>query len=157
MECNEDKRNSFIYNIGLHYTPEQLVFLDENSFDRSTTFHGQAWAISGCQTHWKVFFVWGQRFVTRQLHNSFHSALCYRYSLLHAISKSGILSCKIVKGSFTTPLFKGFLQGLLNEIQPYPGPNSVIVMDNAKVHRSPQICGLIEAQYVSNNSNQSLH
>src|SRR5882724_4999810 len=127
MECNEDKRNSFIYNIGLHYTPEQLVFLHESSFDRQTTFCGQAWAIFGCQAHQKVFFVQGKRFVTRQLHNSFHSALCYRYSLLPAISMSSILSCKIVEGSFTTPLFKGFLQGLFNEM-PYPGPNSVIFM-----------------------------
>ena len=69
---------------------------------------------------------------------------------------TGVLSCKIIEGSFTTPLFKEFLEGLLNEMQPYPAPNSVIVMDNAKVHRSPEICEMIEAWYVSNFSNQSL-
>jgi transposase len=62
---------------------------------------------------------------------------------------SGVLSCKIVEGSFTTPLFKGFLEGLLNEMQPYPAPNSVIVMDNAKIHRSPEIREIIEARYES--------
>jgi len=92
----------------------------------------------------------------RNLPISLYSALRYRYSLLPAISMTGVLSCKIVEGSFTTPLFKGFLEGLLNEMQPYPAPNSVIVMDNAKVHRSPEIREMIEARYASNYSNQSL-
>jgi hypothetical protein len=69
---------------------------------------------------------------------------------------SGVLSCKVVEGSFTTPLFKGFLEGLLNEMQPYPAPNSVIIMDNAKVHRSPEIREIIEARYASNYSSRSL-
>jgi hypothetical protein len=69
---------------------------------------------------------------------------------------SGVLSCKVVEGSFTTPLFKGFLEGLLNEMQPYPAPNSVIIMDNAKVHRSPEIREMIEARYAFNYSVQSL-
>lgn len=47
MERNEDKRNAYLYHVGLNYTPEQLVFLDESSFDRRTTFRGQAWALSG--------------------------------------------------------------------------------------------------------------
>jgi len=69
---------------------------------------------------------------------------------------TGVLSCKIVEGSFITPLFKRFLEGLFNKMQPYLAPNSIIVMDNAKVHRSPEICEMIEAQYASNYSNQSL-
>jgi molybdopterin synthase catalytic subunit len=56
MERNEDKRNAFTYNIGFHYTPEQLVFIYESSFDRRTTFGGQAWAVSRCRAHHKVFF-----------------------------------------------------------------------------------------------------
>jgi hypothetical protein len=63
---------------------------------------------------------------------------------------AGVLSCKIMEGSFTALLFKGFHQGLLNKMQPYPAPNLVIVMDNAKVHRSPEIHEMIEAQYDSN-------
>jgi len=61
---------------------------------------------------------------------------------------SGVLSCKVVEGSFTTSLFKGFLEGLLNEMQPYPAPNSVIVLDNAKVHKNPEIHEMIEGWYV---------
>jgi hypothetical protein len=87
---------------------------------------------------------------------SLYSAQCYRYSLLPTISMTGVLSCKAIESSFTTPLFKGFLEGLLNKMQPYPTPNSVIVMDNTKVHRSLDICETIEAQYASNYSNPSL-
>lgn len=150
MEHNEDKQNAYMYNIGLHYTPEQLVFVDKSSFGRWTTFHGHAWAISGCWAHCKVFFIQGQWYATRKLPIFLYSTLCYRYLLLSAISMTGVLSCKVVKGSFTTPLFKGFLEGLLNKMQPYPAPNSVIVMDNAKVHRSPEIHEMIEAWYTFN-------
>ena len=75
--------------------------------------------------------------------------------MLPAISMTGVLSCNIDEGSFTTLLFKVFLEGLLNEMQPYPAPNSVVIMDNAKVHKSPEICEMIEARYVSNYSNES--
>ena len=33
-------------------------------------------------------------------------------------------------------------------MQPYPGPNSVIVMDNCHIHKHPDITELIESQYV---------
>jgi hypothetical protein len=79
--------------------------------------------------------------------------------MLPAISMTGVLSCKIVEGSFTTPLFKVFLEGLLNEMQPYPAPNSVVIMDNAKIHKSPEIREMIETRYVATAqcSDQSLH
>ena len=60
---------------------------------------------------------------------------------------TGVLFCTIVEGSFTIPLFKAFLNGLLNEMQPYPAPNSVIIMDNAKIHNE-----MIEAQYFSKSN-----
>lgn len=71
-----------------------------------------------------------------------------RYSLLPALSLDGILHVKIVEGSFTTVLFKEFLEGLLDQMQPFPAPNSVIVLDNARIHRHPDITAMIEARYV---------
>ena len=65
---------------------------------------------------------------------------------------TGVLFCTIVEGSFSIPLFKAFLNGLLNEMQPYPAPNSVIIMDNAKIHKSPEIREMIEARYVSKSN-----
>lgn len=33
-------------------------------------------------------------------------------------------------------------------MQPYPAPNSVIVMDNCRIHKDPEIIELIESRYV---------
>lgn len=72
----------------------------------------------------------------------------YRYSLLPALSLDGMLYAKIVEGSFTTVKFKGFLEGLLDHMQPFPAPNSVIVMDNARIHKHPDIRAMIEERSV---------
>lgn len=53
-----------------------------------------------------------------------------RFSILLALSLDGILAVKIIEGSFTTESFKDFIDGLLDHMNPFPGPNSVIVMDN---------------------------
>jgi transposase len=49
-----------------------------------------------------------------------------------------------VEGSFRTDSFTRFIEGLLKNMQPYPAPNSVIVMDNCHIHKHPQIQALIE-------------
>lgn len=33
-------------------------------------------------------------------------------------------------------------------MQPFPAPNSVIIMDNARIHKDPRIIELIEERYV---------
>jgi hypothetical protein len=45
IECSADKRANYVANVGLKYTAEQLVFVDESSCDRCTTYRGKAWAI----------------------------------------------------------------------------------------------------------------
>lgn len=68
-----------------------------------------------------------------------------RYSVLPALSlNDGILHCDIVEGSFDSQLFYQFIQRLLDQMQPYPAPNSVIVMDNCRIHKHPAIIELIE-------------
>ena len=77
--------------------------------------------------------------------------LCWykdRYSVLPALSLNDILYASIVEGSFNTALFKDFIKGLLNQMQPYLAPNSVIVMDNCRIHKSLRIREMIEAWFV---------
>ncbi len=69
-----------------------------------------------------------------------------RYSILPAITLDGIIECKIVEGSFDTKLFMAFIKDVLAKMQPFPSPNSVIVMDNCKIHKSPEIKELIESR-----------
>lgn len=68
----------------------------------------------------------------------------HRFSVLPALSLDGILAVKIVEGSFTTELFKNFIDGLLDHMNPFPGPNSVIIMDNCRIHRAQAIRDMIE-------------
>jgi DDE superfamily endonuclease len=72
-------------------------------------------------------------------------SLCVlRFSVLPALSlNDGILHCDIVEGSFDTKLFYRFIERVLDQMQPYPAPNSVIVMDNCRIHKHPAILELI--------------
>jgi hypothetical protein len=53
--------------------------------------------------------------------------------MLPALAIDGMLHVKIVEGSFTAELFREFIEGLLDHMQPFPQPKSVIVMDNARI------------------------
>ncbi|KAJ6585530.1 hypothetical protein B0H19DRAFT_1059746 [Mycena capillaripes] len=66
------------------------------------------------------------------------------YSVLPAISLDGILYVSILEGSFTTATFVEFIDGLLDTMNPFPGPNSVIVMDNCCIHKADVIREMIE-------------
>lgn len=70
-----------------------------------------------------------------------------RYSILPAITLDGIIECTIIEGSFNTELFTEFIEDLLEKMQPFPANNSVVVMDNCKIHKAPEIRDLIEGRY----------
>jgi hypothetical protein len=73
----------------------------------------------------------------------------FSFSVLPAISlEKGILHCEIVEGSFRSDTFAIFIQNLLDHTEPFPGSNSVIVMDNCQIHKSPYIQEMIRARYV---------
>ena len=75
--------------------------------------------------------------------------LLSRFSVLPALSlDDGIIHCDIVEGSFCKETFYSFVAGLLDNMQPYPAPNSVVVMDNCRIHKHPDIIDLIHSQYV---------
>ncbi|KAF8555525.1 hypothetical protein OG21DRAFT_1376441, partial [Imleria badia] len=69
-----------------------------------------------------------------------------RFSVLPALSlRDGIIHCSIVEGSFCTESFMRFITQLLDHMQPFPTPNSVIVMDNCRIHKHPDILDLIHS------------
>ncbi|KAK2463341.1 hypothetical protein APHAL10511_004652 [Amanita phalloides] len=124
-----EKRLEYHARIG-QYDAQQLVFVDESSVDCRTTYHGQVWSICGTKAQRKAFFVRG----------------CH-FSVLPAISMNdGILHCDIIEGSFCTEMFKQFINGLLDQMKPYPHPNSIIIMDNCHIHKHPDILELIESR-----------
>ena len=57
-----------------------------------------------------------------------------------------MVDCIVVQGAFNTILFTEFISGLLDKMNPFPLPQSVIVMDNCTIHKSPEIRELIESR-----------
>ena len=71
-----------------------------------------------------------------------------RYLALPALSlEQGVLHCDIIEGAFDTATFQKFIECTLDQMQPFPAPNSAIVMDNCHIHKHPDILHLIESQY----------
>jgi DDE superfamily endonuclease len=139
----------FRHTFGTLYTPDQVVFVDESSFDCRTEIQGRAWALSGKAAVRKDFFIRGQRCVFR-IPVSQTANFCYRYSLLPALSLDGMISASILKGSFTTQTFLDFIHKTLRKMNPFPSKNSVLVMDNTRIHHHPSIVEMIEQRFVCN-------
>jgi len=60
MERSIERRADFVARMGLNYTPEQLVFVDESAADRRMG-RGRGWAARGKRAVRKSFFIRGQR------------------------------------------------------------------------------------------------
>jgi hypothetical protein len=56
----EEKRLRYRAEIG-EYDPEQLIFVDESSVDRRTTYRNRAWSLRGTEAKHKAYFVRGKR------------------------------------------------------------------------------------------------
>jgi hypothetical protein len=59
------------------------------------------------------------------------------------MTMDGYIACQVYSGSVNADTFNAFIENqLLPLCHEYPGPNSVIVMDNASIHRS-DVCLII--------------
>ncbi|PKB97066.1 hypothetical protein RhiirA5_257698, partial [Rhizophagus irregularis] len=58
-----------------------------------------------------------------------------RYTILPALTLDGFIACDIMKGSCSQERFCSFiLSHILPFMNPISGKNSILVMDNAKIH-----------------------
>ena len=76
---------------------------------------------------------------------SYTSNSC-RYSILPALSLDGILHVEVFDHAINSANFLSFIEGLVECMQPWPLPNSVLIMDNAAIHRVDGIREMIEAR-----------
>lgn len=67
----------------------------------------------------------------------------YRYSVLPALSLDGIVALDIIQGSYDAKHFKKSIDGLLDQMNVFPGPRSVIIMDNCAIHKSKSMMDMI--------------
>ncbi|KZP06825.1 hypothetical protein FIBSPDRAFT_655224, partial [Athelia psychrophila] len=67
-----------------------------------------------------------------------------RYSILPILTLDGIIAHDIFEGSVTSERFVKFLRELIPLTNPYPGPRSVLVLDNCSIHHAEAIRVLVE-------------
>lgn len=68
------------------------------------------------------------------------------YSILPALSLDGILHLHIQNHSYRGDEFIHFIDALMDQMGDYPAPNSVIVLDNASIHKSQALIDMVEAR-----------
>ena len=96
----------------------QLVFLDESGIN----------ARSGERTHG-----WGPKGQVGR--SKVPGAKAENFSVLPAYTIDGYIACNIYQGSVNGDMFKDFVEhDLLPRCSRYPGPRSIIIMDNASIH-----------------------
>ena len=115
--------------VGEHFMQEQLVFADESHFNRLTLRRNYAWAPWGDRARRWDFFVRGKRHALSFLIDNSMLTMP-RYSILPAISLDGVIHLKVIDHAFTGHEFANFIWGVLDQMQPWPLPNSVLIMDN---------------------------
>src|SRR2546423_15291925 len=102
------------------WTADQLIFIDELAANERTADQKYGWAPVG--------------FTPREAH-AFGCSKCW--SLCPAYTINGYVTWEIVHGSFTAVLFKDFIKNkVLPLCNPFPLSQSVIIMDNAPIHRT---------------------
>ena len=107
---------------------DQLIFLDESAANERTGDRKQGWAPIGTNCE-----------VSTPVQRS------ERWSILPALTLDGYISYMIFQGAFTSELFEDFVQyHVLPNCTPYPGPRSIIILDNASIHKSARLQELCE-------------
>jgi hypothetical protein len=102
----------------IDYKASQLVFLDETAVSRKTIFRTHGYAPRGAPAA-----------IERALRSR------KRYSVLPAFSIDGYITWYLKSGSITMEEYTAFIQKkVLPLCNPWPGPRSVLVMDNASIH-----------------------
>lgn len=130
-ERDQELRNDWIRRLcqWKHY---HLVFVDESAANERTKDRKHGWAPIGVRPTEK-----------RTQKRS------ERWSVLPAYTSSGYITHEIYQGSYNTERFNQFIaERVLPLCNPFPAPHSVIVLDNASIHRSPELRAMCEVKGV---------
>ena len=138
-------RANFIHNIG-QYPAHYLISVDEVSKDDRTYTR-----------------LWGRAPVGARVEQHAPFVRKRRYSMLAALAlDEGIIASRVLEGSFTNDTFLEYLRDdlvcrfLSNTLQylnvaqlplttPFPGPQSVLLLDNARIHHSEEVTNLVHS------------
>ena len=112
-----------------NWDASELIFLDESAANESTGDRKRGWSLQGvgCPMDTPV-------------------KRSERWSILPALTVDGYLNFIVHQGAITTDIFLDFVEHkVLPYCNPRPGPCSVLVLDNASIHKSPRLKELCDA------------
>ena len=66
--------------------------------------------------------------------------------MLPALTMEGVIWLKIIEGSFDVAHFTDFINSLLTQMNDFPQPHSIVVMDNCHIHKGEHIRSMIKAR-----------
>jgi transposase len=121
QQRSADLRDYYLHKMS-QYKSYHLVFVDESGCDGRAGYRRWGWSPKGSSPVQVTKFGRGKR-----------------WHILPAYAQDGILLRRVYQGSTDSDLFEDFVAQLLHHCNPYPGPKSVIVMDNASWHHSDRI------------------
>lgn len=102
-----------------NWRAHQLVFIDESGLNSKLGERTFGWGPRGQRVRSKV---------SGQKHSNF--------SLLPALTVHGYIACNLYEGGVNAERFEDFIESdVLPHCTPFPGSRSVIIMDNASIHR----------------------
>lgn len=74
-----------------------------------------------------------------------------KYTMLAAMNCHGIIAYKIIEGAATGDIFISFIQDLIvPAMQAYPGRNSIVIADGARIHTGRNIAPIVSATLANN-------
>jgi hypothetical protein len=125
LEANGILRSMFMTKVS-RYSMDRLVFLDESASNERTGYRKRGWAPVGVDCTELVTTKWFTR-----------------WSILPALTIDGYLPDPLIyQGAVNQAMFNWFVQ---YRVLPYLKSGSVIVLDNASIHRDPSLVYLVEA------------
>ena len=118
-ERDADCRHQYQFQVA-NYSPDMVVYVDESAANEHTKDRKWGWSSFGITP-----------LVSRPVKRS------ERWSILPAYTVDGIICSYIFQGSITSARFEWWLENeVLPKCSPFPGPKSVLIMDNASIHHS---------------------
>ncbi|KAF9730117.1 hypothetical protein PMIN01_12050 [Paraphaeosphaeria minitans] len=125
-ERHEGLRRAFRARCEQIYRPHQIVCLDESACNERTGDRKYGWS--------EVNTACDVRYSAKRSE---------RWSLLPAMDVDGYVAHMIYQGAITAELMEDFVANqVLPHCSPWPGKRSVIVLDNASIHRSVRLANL---------------
>ena len=129
-QVDESLRTQFVIDVSL-LEPDMFIFVDETGADCRDTLCKYGYSLRGKPIRSQKLIFRGERLST-----------------LAAMSTSGVLDCKVVRGKVDADVFYDFIHtSLLPKLMPFNGinPNSVVILDNCAIHHVEGIAAAIES------------